>query len=300
MINNMVIDLDSVSSNELEKYTKNDKKCAPDKQYRDGSCMPLEVLIDMANAYNNEFDDKIKLHNNMETLNPGKYKRYLVKSFGSRLNNICDSQRCWVKQKFVSRMRKELKNIAKKESFRPEGPEGQFTWLNTYNINDVMGQYEKKYSDFKFMGAVPIDFDELPHLGIADLDYNNMMDNGKTKLGFVFNLDEHYKKGSHWVGMYTNLSSGQIFFFDSYGIAPEKRIRKLMRRIGKFCDSKNIKVDSRYNKVRHQYKNSECGVYSINFILRLLKGESFEDITNNVTTDSEVNRCRDIYFNKSK
>ena len=36
--------------------------------------------------------------------------------------------------------------------------------------------------------------------------------------------------------------------------------------------------------------------YSMNFILRLLKGESFEQITNNITTDSEINRCRSVYF----
>ena len=52
----------------------------------------------------------------------------------------------------------------------------------------------------------------------------------------------------------------------------------------------------KFNSIRHQYKNSECGVYSINFILRLLKGESFEHICNNITKDDEVNECRPVYF----
>ena len=39
----------------------------------------------------------------------------------------------------------------------------------------------------------------------------------------------------------------------------------------------------KFNQTRHQFKNSECGVYSINFILRLLKGETFEFICDNIT-----------------
>jgi hypothetical protein len=55
-------------------------------------------------------------------------------------------------------------------------------------------------------------------------------------------------------------------------------------------------MDIKYNKTRHQYKNSECGVYSVNFILRLLKGETFDHICNNITTDDAVNECRKKYY----
>ena len=289
------IDLDHPS--DTPGNVPENKKCAPGFEYSNGSCAPMEVLVEMAIAYNEEFpEDSITLKNSLETLNPKKYKRYLVNEFTSRLQNICDNQTCWVKQKFTNKMKKELKKVAKKNIFRPNGPQGKFTWLNTFNINDVMDQYENKYSDFKFMGAVPIDFDELPQLGIKNLNLQKMMDDGKTKLGFVFNLDEHYKSGSHWVGMYSDLQKGDVYFFDSYGISPDKRIRKLMRKIGKYCQSTSHIVDARHNKIRHQYKNSECGVYSINFIIRMLKGETFDDITNNITTDSDVNRCRDVYF----
>ena len=52
----------------------------------------------------------------------------------------------------------------------------------------------------------------------------------------------------------------------------------------------------KFNQSRHQFKNSECGVYSVNFILRLLKGETFEYICDNITLDDEVNKCRETYF----
>ena len=55
-----------------------------------------------------------------------------------------------------------------------------------------------------------------------------------------FNFDEHWKSGSHWVGMYVNLIKNEIYYFDSYGKRPEKRIRKFINRICKWCYKKNI------------------------------------------------------------
>ena len=77
-----------------------------------------------------------------------------------------------------------MKNLARinkeeieKYTFRPIAPEGKFEWLNTLNIDDVMKQYEKKYSDFEFLGTVPMDFDDLPVLGIKDHDFNKSIKN---------------------------------------------------------------------------------------------------------------------------
>jgi hypothetical protein len=54
--------------------------------------------------------------------------------------------------------------------------------------------------------------------------------------------------------------------------------------------------DIRYNHIQHQFNNSECGVYSINFIIRLVGGESFDSVINNITKDEEMNANRKIYF----
>lgn len=296
-----------------------DKKCAPNKTYSNGSCFTINDLKNMANSFNN-FVDNNQLHG--EKINVNNDKRHLVLSLTDRLNDRCKDQLCWLKQKFV----KELKNEDLfNNTFRPIGPEGKFEWLNTTQINDVMNQYEKKYNDFKFFGAVPIDFDELPFLGIKDIDFDELYKNNKKKIGFVFNLDEHWKNGSHWVALYSDLENSQVYFFDSYGKRPEKRIRNLVKRISRWChgqhnckevcsvtdnsesymrrDYKNKVEDNinvEYNRNRHQYKNSECGVYSLNFILRLLNGHSYEDITNNKVLDDEINECRDVYFRFKK
>ena len=51
--------------------------------------------------------------------------------------------------------------------------------------------------------------------------------------------------------------------------------------------------------MQHQYGNSECGVYSINFILRLLKGKSFEDITKKLIPDKMMTDYRSFLFRPS-
>ena len=160
-----------------------------------------------------------------------------------------------------------------------------------------MSQYEKKYPEFKFLGAVPIDFDDLPQLGIKDLDFKGLMNEGITKLGIIFNLDDSTMPGSHWTASFVDTNDGNVVYFDSYGFQSEHRIRKFMRRAANFCKEHNGKEPFvAHNKVRHQYKGSECGIYSIRFLTRMLKGDSFEKICNDAIPDDTVNKCRKIYF----
>lgn len=284
-----------------------DKRCSPTSMFKDGSCMSLNLLKEMAKAYNQKFPNKIDIptySDNEITLDAEKCdkqcKKNLLKQFSTRLSDVCDNQRCWLKQDFIKtiggKMKEELEN-----TFRPNGPKGKFEWLNTLNINDVMSQYEQKYPEYKFMGAVPVDFDELPDLGIKNLNYNKLAKEGTTKLGIVFNLDEHNQPGSHWVAGYTDLDKGQVYYFDSYGVGPEPRISNYLKRCAHNCKkvggAKSVKdIDIRFNKIRHQRGDNACGVYSINFILRILKGETFDFITENITSDDEVNKCREVYF----
>lgn len=298
-------DFSEVKSADLNVRDPKDKSCAPSKRFTDGSCIDVGALDALAEAYNeniakNNKNKMIKRSSTLLTLNPSKYKKQLVKQFNDKLGEKCNNQRCWLKQPFAQKIRKEFLQDLMTNTFRPKGPQGKFTWLNTFDINKVMSQYEHKYPDFKFLGAVPIDFDDLPRLGISNLDFNNLLSTGKSKIGIIFNLDEHYKDGSHWVSMFADLIKGQVYFSDSYGIPPEPRIRKFMRRVARFLrNERGIgegNLDVRHNNKRHQYGNSECGVYSINFILRLLKGDTFDKIHSERITDKEVNECRAVYF----
>lgn len=299
------------------KPEKEDAKCAPSKSYTHGSCYTLESLLNMAAAFNLMLT-KVKDF-------PGKpiiireNKSYLVGQLTIAMGPICSDQLCWMEQGFIKALNDaEINN----NTFLPKLPQGRFTWLNTTNITEKMEQYELKFKDFKFIGCVPMDFDELD-VGIRRLNYDSLYASGIRRLGFIFNLDKSHERGSHWVSMFCDLKQNQIYYFDSCAKPPTNEIKALVNRIATWCYNRNIKgsrhelsesaiEDSfmgkeknyiekaikniKYNTIKHQKKNSECGVYSINFILRLLNGETFEEICENVTGDDEMNSCRKVYF----
>jgi hypothetical protein len=306
---------------DIEKSEIEHAKCAPDKEYTDGSCFTLDTLKEMAHKFNAYIDMKLIKNKNKINLNEEITKKDLVKGLTEALKDVCDDQLCWLKQDFVNNLDDKVKKDID-YTFRPEGPKGRFSWLSTSNINEVIDQYHNVYPNFEFLGAVPIDFDDLNQLGIKNLDFNKLYDSGKHKIGIIFNTDEHYKSGEHWIALYADLKKFQIYYFDSYGIPPEKRVRKFVKRIALWCNKthnnfddspdnsfmkpnkrNNIEqlenADIRYNTTKHQQKNSECGVYSINFILRLLKGKTFDHLTRKRLTDNQVNKCRLKYFGKA-
>ena len=294
-----------------------DKKCAPNKDFSDGSCFTIDSLKLIAEEYNKiNTRNLIKISDN---------KKDMVDQLTNAFSKSCSNQTCWLRTDVVKKLKNEEIHD---NTFRPSGPSTGEEWLSTTNINKVVNQYEDKYKDFVFLGALPNDFEELPILGLSKIDFDDFVSEGKTKIGMVINLDTHKESGSHWVALYTDLAKNQLYYFDSLGKKPGPRIKKFNNKIlnymykkkynknidiGKIINGiKNKKINSskyvsilknklshfdiRHNNVVHQKENSECGVYSINFILRSAKGESFDSITKNVTTDDEMNECRKVYF----
>jgi hypothetical protein len=291
---------------------KEENKCAPGIDFDNMSCIPLYILIDMAIAYNkynkiNKLNKKIYLSDEMDIDDPDKYKQFIIDEFEKRFDK---DHKEWLKEKFIEFMSDENQKALHSATFRPDGPQGKFDWLSTLDINKVLHQYEHKHDDFKFLGAVPIDFYELnipmmvknKKYTFKNINFQECLENGITKFGVVFNLDESWKKGSHWVSLFFDLKQKQIYFSDSYGLKPEKRIVKYIDVVKNFMNkyNRNKTPDIRYNKTQHQKGNSECGVYSINFIIRLLKGKTFDHLTKKRFSDEKVNICRQKYFENTK
>jgi hypothetical protein len=278
-------------------------KCAPGKKYSEGSCFTLDNLKKIAEEYNGKHHDKISITSNKKQL-----LRDLNTKFQKEYECSDNDHVCWAGSKLV----KDIKDRDINYTFRPKGPAKQYEWLSTRDIESVMKQYEYSNKDFKFLGAMPSDFDELPIYGTTDLEFRQL-EQYTPKIGAVINLDTHNQSGSHWVAFYANLRNNTIYYFDSFAKKPQRRINMFIRRLlthmynkkhntkftvtefmKKYHNSKDY--DIRYNKIQHQFKNSECGVYSMNFIIRLLGGETFDEIVNNITNDDKMNSCRNTYF----
>ena len=270
----------------------NENICSPSKQYKSRfTCFSKESLVKIAKAYNN------KVGNNKIDIVDDSYKLY--KNISKQLSKVCNNEICWARQSYVTKLNDDDIN---NHTFKPPKPSGsKYQWLSTIDIRNVMKQYEKKFKDFIFLGPFPIDFDDI-QTEIAQINLKKLKEQNINKMGIVFNLDKHNQSGSHWVALYFEFSQNktEVDFFDSYGESPHNRIKILMDRLVKMAKNQlNLNINQNINRVRMQYANSECGVYSMNFILHLLLGESFEKTTQNIVLDEEMNMRRNLFFNSS-
>jgi len=253
------------------------------------SCIPNKVIYKLKKQWNLRHPDKKIISNNINTIRK-QLKKY---------NSICNNELCLLNN-IDSSMSKEL--------FAPQSPKewiiDKNTWLNSLDIINVMKQYEETYPKFKFIGPSPIDFDERKLIScvwpdLCNFDIDEYILNNKTNIGIIFNLDPHYKTGSHWVCMFINLNEKYIFFFDSNGDPIPYQIKKLKDKIIKQCLQKKIRLKYYDNEnIEHQSTNTECGMYCLYTILKLLtKDKNVNFFIKKKIPDNIVEAYRSIYFN---
>ena len=274
--------------------------CSPkDKnEVKEYTCYTDANLQKMRNMWNARHPDK-KI-----TTNDSKEIWQLLKNYYSK---ICNKESCWVRQMAKgTKMEKELL-----ESFSPASPvewkKNPNEWLSSIDIIEVMNQYEKSFKCFDFLGPSPIDYDthklygecvweELCHFSLAD-----QIKKGKNKIGIIFNTDPHDKDGEHWISLFINIKKGTIFFFDSAGDKAPSQVMKFVKMVteqGKKLEEPiDFKFDENY-PVEHQYKNTECGVYSIYFIIHMLEDKiTGHYLKTHVLKDKYMEQFRKIYYN---
>jgi len=204
---------------------------------------------------------------------------------------------------------KAEQSTLQKEYLRPPAPAAWIKdpdmWLDSVNIADVMNQYEKAFPNFDFMGPFPIDFaaqDPYEKGGapkclmdeICEFRIKSAIANKRDMLGVIYNLDPHYKSGSHWVATFVDLKKNRCLYFDSYGLKPPKQILTFMSWVSKQDASKTMPL--MYSSRRIQYKNTECGVYCLYFLIRMIHGDEFVDFTRATPSDQGMLKLRSWMF----
>jgi len=295
--------------NKKKRYNKTNKKIAlqkvncspkPKGEMNEFSCYTNKSLYKLRDLWNARHPDvKIKTSSPKEI--------HLLIS--EKLSGVCNKESCWLKQKDKFGILES--DLA--DSFAPESPnewkKNPNEWLSSVDIMDVMKQYESAYKCFDFIGPSPIDFDTKKLYGecvwdeLCNFSVEQQIKNGKTKIGIIFNTDPHNKPGQHWISMFINIKKKQIFFFDSTGDKPSPEIMKLVERIKKQGLELDKKIIFKYNSnegVEHQYGNTECGVYSLFFIVHMLEDKLTEHyLKTHILKDEYINKFRKIYFNES-
>jgi hypothetical protein len=203
-----------------------------------------------------------------------------------------------------------VKKTLRKQYLRPRRPKEWANdpdkWLDNYNIIHVMKQYEEAYAWFSFMGVFPIDFSapdpyrtdgkkQCLYSELCSLNLVNEYNKGKRGLGFVFNLDPHFKGGSHWVGLYIDLKDIEHPFagyFDSYGYKTPDLIARLMKSLTLQVNTCKLGFNAR----RFQYSHTECGMFSLYFIICMIHSIPFDQFCKDTMSDKHMLELRKILF----
>lgn len=196
---------------------------------------------------------------------------------------------------------------------KPKAPEtwslNRYEWLSSDDIDAVEKNYTKIFADYKYLGTVPIDFDLKSETGqcivssLCATKLKQLFDKGFHRIGIVFNTDPHDGPGEHWVAVFCDISPEleypRVTYFDSYARSPEREIQTLMRRWKEQWDATGVHtkpMEMTYNKTRHQFKNSECGMYCLYFHWACLAQLSMKDDI----PDDVINSFRNLLFRAPK
>jgi len=271
-------------------------KCSPHKK-KGTTCFADTSLLKLRDHWNMRHPDG-KINSN----DPKEIWKYLQ----SYMKSTCNRESCWLRQNFIkNNLNKELSEY----TFAPPPPKEWHKkpneWLTSIEILQVMKQYEKKYKNFEFIGPSPIDYDKHISHGecvweeLCKFNLENHIKRGITKIGIVFNTDPHDKEGSHWVALFINIKRREIYYFDSYG----ERISKFINRFAKnkiIKQGLKLNMDFKFfkNKRRHQYRASECGMYCLYFIIKMIEDEvTFQQLMSDKIQDKYMLKLRKEYFN---
>ena len=295
----------------IRKYNKKSKKrggdkksftkapCAPKthNEMQNFSCYSKDALIKMRDLWNKRHSDSLIESNDAKDI---------WNNLKEKMANACHTEACWLKQKF---MENNLNDELTTYTFAPKSPvkwkENHTTWLNSTDIEKVMKQYEHAYPCFRFIGPTPIDFDKQVYEkkcvwdDLCHFEISKFIADGITKIGIIFNTDPHDKSGAHWISLFINLNKKFIFFFDSNGTKIPNEIQKFCDRVMEQANKLKIKLTFDQNApFVHQEGNTECGMYSLYFIVTLIKdSHNYKFFKETKITDKAMDNLRDRYFN---
>lgn len=279
-----------------------DSVCAPPPSSSSpspaASCLDLATLVLIARLYNQHFArvdpsvPPIKLFRSSAE----RQHRAISDAMASNPAVGCRpmDEVCWVSQPFA-RASGRVAN-ASSRSFRPAQPaswrNNKNDWLSNEDIEAVLRQYARAgKSRIKFVGVFPIDFAEPVSAEsaascvspeVCRLSVAEEIRRGTKHLWFVFNTDPHDEPGQHWIALYVGLDPAVkrgfgVHFYDSVAKPAPPSVAAFMRRLaiemrralGEGGPLAQVKVPVRQNRIRRQFKNTECGIYAMLFLLRM-------------------------------
>lgn len=256
------------------------ENCSPaTKKHIPGSCLSGKAIHQMKTKFNKTHKQKIQTQRNKD----------IIRELATQLS--CSRESCVAEKMGLGT-----------DMYAPKMPRSWLSnsneWLSSLEFIDIFKGYKKAHPEFLFLGPAASDYEhkmngqcEINDLCTLDV---RKLPKGITKIGIVFNLDKHDEPGSHWVSMYISVKKKKVFYFDSAGSKILPSIYALYKQI--HAQDPAYQYVDNYPLI-HQYGNSECGMYSIFFLIIMLDTENYSYFTKKRWRDSSMNALRKRLFN---
>jgi len=275
-----------------------------------GICIPQKYMRDIAQRYNKQHPDN--------SISPISFKSIsdLKNELDIRLGCKGKSEKCWLRSKLVHNTDALYEKLNK--MYRPDMPSSwklnPKEWLSNLDIENVMLQYEDLYPNFKFLGVFSVDFytdNVCHHYSFCNFNLFDFLATGKKQFGMVINLDKYSGSGTHWVSLFASFDIKDpkfgFCYYDSGAKPPPMLAKHFLKQLKEeanlfFKDhfNKEISFDKRFkkqcNSKEHQKENTECGMFSMLFLIMCLENKqlSYNEICNTLHegSDDVVNSYR--------
>lgn len=280
------------------------------------TCFSHEELLEVARAYNRVLRGKTAIARGPAAatkLGPvntrGASTDSLVAQLKARLGPACENERCWLGLGILDGDAERRLDL----SFAPRMPESwkrnPTEWLSNEDIEEALRRHTARHSDFLLLGVHPMDFMGRKKTGdcVSDLCSfsvrSDVLSRGVKKAALVLNTDKHTGEGQHWVSVFIHASPADkrygCYYFDSTGRPPTPEVDDFAAAvIDQLREANGPEPEPLYafNDNPLQRRNTECGVFCLHFIMRMLKRKAFHTVCSSMGDDVAMMRLRNKLF----
>lgn len=180
--------------------------------------------------------------------------------------------------------------------FKPVGPASGNALLDNFNIDDTLERWSKLGTEefdkkFRHIPFQMIDF-EVTGGELAKLDVVDLIKKKYDAFGVVLNTDVSSGRGIHWFCIYGDLKSSpvQLEYFNSSGYPPKPEVEMWLQKQEIALQRAGIKAEIIHatGGKQLQYSKTECGVWSLVYILSRLTGHPYHWIANVGANDDDM------------
>ncbi len=214
----------------------------------------------------------------------------------------CDSESCVLNNHEVKRyVNPDTIDTVLKENFKPLGPRLTKEWLSNFDIDDVLDQVKKKYERRNFF-HIPFQMRDFEKTGgeLAKFNWSDEYAAGFRTFGTVMNTDYSTGKGIHWFAIFGDFSDDlEVFtveYFNSSGELPLPEVTAWMKKFKHSLNFSKPVKDLVVTRIINQQSSSECGLYSLYYIISRLHGVPWEWFSKNRVKDKVMYEFRKYLF----